>query len=385
MYTVSSRFKHALSYSQTPLDEVEIWRGGIKLKSATDFSVLSGNIKVSGGQGQLVRSSANLTLADNNGKMIPYNLDDPLAPFGSEFRIKMGLKIGRDSEMLDQGYFPITSTEIDPQWVPVIRPAEPNTTIWRCKGATYTVEALDRSIYIERNKFIKREQPPASSTVFSEAARLLEDRQPPYGGIIGSISDRGIPSDFTYDLDRLKALLDLANLLDVDCLVDYTGVFKFISRAVTAPVWRLAAGDFAVIRKTHRKITADGVYNGAVEKGNTADDQPLQAIRVLGSGPLAWGGPYGRNALQHASPLLQSQDAVELGVETVMTRAMQITPQQIPIECVRNPALQWGDYIELPTRTGYISAKVIDMNLPLGVNMMTLTVSADPFLLGGLL
>jgi len=296
----------------------------------------------------------------------------------------MGLKIGTGTELLNQGFFPIVSTTIDEEHFPLVRPDEPDTTYWVSRGATLDIDATDRILNIESNKFIYREQ-PSKPDVWAEAGSLLSDNKPPFGGVMGWVGNAFIPSTVTYDLDRLKALLDLGEVINADCLVDCWGSFRFITRAETSPVWRLSAGQFSVLKSTKRQITRDSVYNGAVETGATVNDLPLRAVRIITTGPLAWGGPFGKVALQHASSLLDSQASVETGVVSVLKRASTITPQSIPIECIRNPALQWGDYIELPTRMGFIKARVIKLDFPFGVETMSMTVSADPFMLRGLL
>ena len=384
MQLVSPQFMNALSYSQTPLDKVTVWRGGFPVKGAEDLTVESGSVTISGGNGQIVKAVAEITVIDSNGKLVPNRVEDALAPFGSELQIQMGLKIGVKPEMVNMGFFPILSTEIDEQWRIVSRPDEPGIDYWVSKGARLAVEAADRTVNIDTNKFINREQ-PSYSTALVEAKRLLIDNQPPFGGVIGSVPDKAIPVTVTYESDRLKALLDLGEVLDADSVIDEWGSFKYQSRAESAPVWRLEVGEFSVLKKTKRKITRDGVYNGAIEKGSGPTDAPLQAQKLIMDGALAWGGPYGKVPLQHASSLLDTQAKVDAGVISVLARATQVTPQNVPIECIRNPALRWGDRIELPTRTGYITVQVTSLKFGFGVESMTLVVSADPFLLGGLL
>lgn len=382
MKSVTSQYLNALKYSQDPIDRVDAFRGGVP--KASNLSIAGGSISVQGGDTQMVRTTMKVVITDNTGDLVPEEMDDALAPFGSELQVHMGLRIGTAEQFFNMGIFRIASVEIEEQSAYVERPTEPGRKIWYSKGATITADCVDRGLYIETNKFINNEQ-PSGGNVFDETRRLLIDNQPPYGGTVGVVNNHTIPVGITYDLDRLKGLLDLADVIDCDGIINEQGQFCYRSRVDEPAVWRLESGKFAISARTIRTITSAGVNNGAVEKGTAEDERPLIAVRVIPNGPLAWGGPYGKNALQHASTLLTTTQMVYDGVENVMARALKTTPQQIPITCVRNPALQWGDYIEVPTRTGYIKGRAVKLDFPFGSNLMQIVLAVDPFTTRGLL
>ena len=381
MQSVSSPFLRSLNYSHSPKDRVEVWRGGQLLQD--NLQIDKGKVSISGGNGQVIRASVTLSVIDPTGELVPNSMSDPLAPFGSELRIKMGMALGQQDEFVNMGWFPIVSVEIDEQSDFRVRPAELDP-IWFSKGAVITLEASDRMYNIEIDKFTSRQQ-PSGATVLAETPKLLDANLPAYGGVTGTITDKSIPNDITYDTDRMKALLDLSKVIDADPYIDPNGLFRYLSRIRTGSVWRLEPGEFSVLRQTKRRISRDGVYNGATETSTADNDRPLQASKYITSGPLTWAGPFGRAPLLHSSPLLTTQASVDAGVITLFNRATELNPQSIPVECVRNPALQWGDQIELPTRDGYVLVTITALNFPFGVETMTMTVTADPFALRGLL
>lgn len=384
MQSVTPQFLRALQLSHTPIDQVEVWRGGQLLKSGNDLQVQDGKISVSGGDGQVIRTTVNLTIIDPDGKLVPNKMDDPLAPFGSEVRIKMGIRLGTKNELLVMGWFPIISLNITEFNDSRTKIGKPDSTIWFSKGAIIELEASDRMYNLEGDKFTSRVQPRYTS-VLGEVRRLLDAKLPPYGGVTGSVPDATVPSDLTYDTDRLKAILSLAEILDADPYIAPNGSFRLLSRIRNGSVWRLEKGEFSVLRNTKRRISREGVYNGATETSTADNDRPLMARKVVTSGPLRWGGPFGRVPFLHTSPLLTTQAQVNAAVNTVYTRATTLAPQAFGVECVRNPALQWGDQIELPTRTGYVLCTITAITYPLGVENMNLTLTADPFALRGLI
>lgn len=379
----TTQFDNALLYSHSPMDRVDVYRGGASRGS--DLQIQGGSINISGGNGQIVRKSiSGLQVVDSSGDLVPIQLDSALAPFGSELKVQMGIHIGNKTEMMLMGWFPIKKVDIEEQSGYVIRPDEPSRKIWYSRGAVMTLDCEDPMKYIETNKFIAREQ-PSQASVLAEVKYLLSDNKPAFGGVIGTVNDKPVSKTITYDLDRLKALLDLADTLNVDIIADEQGLIRFKSRVESPSVWRLDGSQFSILNKTKRSITSDGVYNGGIEKSTADDERPLQAIRVVTEGPLVWGGPYGKVGFQHSSALLTTQAEVDAGALTTYNKAIQIQPQKIPVECVRNTALQWGDYVDLPTRTGYVKCRITELNFPFGVSTMTMTVEANPFKLGGLL
>lgn len=384
MQSVTPRFMRALSTSHTPIDSVEVWRGGRLLKSGNDLQVESGKISISGGDSQVVRGTVNMRIIDPDGKLVPTKMSDPLAPFGSEVRIRMGIRLGTKNEMLVMGWFPIVTLEIEEFNDSRSKIAHPDLVHWFSKGALIDLEASDRMYNIEVDKFTTRQQ-PTGATVFAETKKLLDAKLPPYGGVTGTVTDATIPSDMTYDTDRLKALIGLGEVIDADPYIAPNGSFRYLSRIRNGSVWRLEKGEFSVLKNTKRRMTRDGVYNGASEISTADTDRPLVARKFTTSGDLRWGGPFGRVPFLHTSPLLTTQAQVNLAVGKVYNRVTALAPQAFTIDCVRNPALQWGDQIELPTRTGYVLATITALTFPLGVESMSLTLTADPFLLRGLI
>lgn len=377
MKSTSAAFQNALRYSHRPVDRVAVWRDGREL--VPELRINAGTLSISGGDTQAVVMKLDLVVSDKDGKLIPYSASDPLAPFGSELVVHMGHEVGMNPEWVRMATCVLTDTEIDETVGTLDAKGMPDDLLYYSRGAKLTLSASDRTLNIMDDKFINAES-PVGPTVFDETRRLLIQGRPPFGGAIGPVGDRSVSTTITYDGDRLKAILELGDSINSDVLMDEFGRLKYRARNIYDIVHRFEKGKFSVLRNTKRKLSRTGVYNAAVEKGQTEDQVPLVATRFIQDGPLAWSGPFGRVSLQHASTLLNTQQHVEAGVESVFARAQRIDPQAVPIQCTRNVALEWGDWVELPRRSsGYVQAQIRGLTFRMGSSLMDLVVAADPF------
>ena len=358
-----------------PVVQVDAWRAGRLLRAGLPVS--GGSLTVT--DGQAVRSRLTLTVSDPDGEFTPRQMSDPLAPFGSELHVKMGIRVGPMLETWSLGWFPVQSAESAEEFATYERPDEPGRLYRVIRGASTLVEAADRAQRIAEDRFLNREQP--SGAVLAEVARLLAGRVP-YEGAPG-VGDRAIPADLTYEDDRLAAVGTLGDLVDADLVFTPSGSARLQPRAAGPVVWTIPDGPSGLRVSLTRRMQRDGVYNAVVTRGNTSDNVTLQRVLTLNEGPLAYGGPFGSVPYFHASSLLDTQAAVDAAAATTLARISQVKPQTVQVVCVINPAVEVGDTVRLPVPGGYVDGRVVEATWPLteGETTMTLQVAVDPLAL----
>lgn len=358
--------------------QVDAWRGG-RLVSA-DLPVSAGQLTVT--DGQAIRSRLSLAVSDSDGEYTPRSMTDALAPFGSELNVKLGLKVGPLIEMFSLGWFVIQSAEIDESYGTYSRPDEPGRVFRTVRGATIQVEAADRALLVADDRFLNREQPPTGTSVLAEIGRLLSARVP-YAGTIGTVADKSIPAKFTYDDDRLKAVADLADLVDADPIFTPQGSAAIAPRSDGPVVWSIPDGTDGFRVSMSRSLQRDGVYNAVVARGQTPDNETLQQVATLNGGPLLFGGAFGRVPYFFSSPVLETQGAVDAAAATTLARISKVKPQKVQVVCVINPALECGDMVKIPVSDGVLTGRVVEITYPLsqGATTMTLGVAVDPLAL----
>lgn len=374
---MTSNMQDALAGFFRPICQVDGWRAG-RLTRAR-LPITGGSLTVT--DGQAVRSRLNLTVADPDGELAPRTMSDPLAPFGSELNVKLGIEVGPLREMWSMGWFPIQSAETEEAFATYERPDEPGLVYRTSRGAVVQVEAADRAARLAEDRFLNREQ-PAGGSVRAEIRRLVTGRAP-YASAMAGVGDATIPSDLTYEDDRLAAIGTLADLIDANLIFNPSGSAQLQPRAVGPVVWTIPDGPAGLRVSMTRRMQRDGVYNAVVARGQTADNVTLQRVITVNGGPLSYGGPFGSVPYFYASSLLNTEEQVDMAARTTLARISKVKPQTVQVVCVINPAIEVGDTVRLPVPGGYVDGRIVEATWPLTGEgtTMTLHVAVDPLAL----
>ncbi len=379
MQAVTTGFLAALTGSPSYRVQVDAWRGGALIGG--DIPVQDCTITRSIGRG----STCDLTVADPDGLWSPRKFTDPLAPYGSELQVRVGVEVGQIVEFVSLGWWVIQSAESVDRYGIKSRPAEPGRALWVSRGSLVDIKTEDRAKWVSDARFIAREQ-PAAGNVFDEINRLCQGARVPWRPPTG-VSNANIPGDVTYQDDRYDAISTLAALVDavVDVTPDGAITLRPSAPPATVPVWTLTPSQQADMLVTvRRRMARADLYNTAVSRGQVPDGgAPLQAVRQVGSdSPMDPNGPFRSKPYFHAANFLTTQAAVDADAATTLARVSTRTQLLIPVSCVPNPALELGDCVALPAPRGQVLGTVAKISLTVPAVTMDLDVSVDPLAYG---
>lgn len=266
----------------------------------------------------LVERSATLTVDTDDEELVPRRADSPLAPFGSEINIRAGVDLGRAGVYTaSMGWFAITQSDPVEAWT-TYNPLKFARPVQSFAGATVGVAAKDRSLWLDRAKFMGPEV-ASGGTVHGEIARLCRGLVP-----VGRhrVANRSL-SRIVYESD---------NRLDAcDLVAERAGArltFNAEGEAVLVP--RLASGDEWTannVLASEPSLTSEGFYNGVRSESSDDDQNTLLGQALEGAGWLRWGGPMKQAPYLRSAPLAKTQDAVTTDAQTTLRNL--ITKRQV--------------------------------------------------------
>lgn len=326
MYPVSARFLPRLAESHTPITEVQLF--------TTDGRVLpvshtGGSVPVD--RGQAIRRTCTVTGCDTS--LIPLTPAGQLATYGARLLIRRGVEYGDGTtELVPLGMFRLDEVEGDPAEGPV------------------TLTGKDISVIVADDKFVTPYQ--ATGTVVGAVTALIT-RSIPDAQVISLIVDSPIgPRAWDADGDPWAACQEIAAAAGAECFVNADGVFVISTLpdllSVT-PVWAVEATEGGVYVKGARAMSADGVFNGVLAKGDSAGaGAPVQylAVDTDPGSPTYWDGPFGHRPTTYSSSTLTTLAACTAAAN-VKLKAAKAPNATGDLSSLPNPALEPGDVIRV--------------------------------------
>jgi len=379
MLPVSQSFLDGLTGSFAGALQVDAWYGGELVLSA--ITVESAEITLDAAQ--LIQGQATLTLAANDGSLIPRTPDAPLGCWGSELHVRAGLAIpGGPPELVSVGWYRIDTFDAELFWLPDLGQV----------GSRVTVTCSDRMAGVDDARFLSPEQPAGLGSTLAEIRRLAIGAGLIVADLTG-IADAPIPSTVTYSDSRAQAIADLADNLGAIARMDAHGALGLVPAEPSGdPVWSAtsvpARAGAPLLGHTWHGDRA-GIYNAVVSTGTSDDGTPMQGSAVETDGPLVWGGPFGQVPYKHGANLAGAQSAVDADAATILRRLVSQRTASVPVTLPGNPALRPGDIIavEIPGTNGApprtISGPITSLTLPLPPATMTATIAASTDTLWG--
>lgn len=370
---VSPDYLGMLAGSHKPLVTADAWWNGRCVKRS--LPIADGSVTVTAGQA--IRSTLSLDLRDAGGVLTP-RADGVLSPYGGEINIRAGMQRGPVRDLCSLGWFVIEDVGTDEMWR--VRKGKEGVEVRVSQGATHSLSGSDRAVRIQDNQFASRTQ-PAQPTVLLEIARILQGIvpwKPP------AWADKALAAGaVTYEDDRLKALTDLADLLDADPIANADGAITLVRKVPPlVSVWTIPRGEGGVLASMDRKLSRTGMHNAVIARSISFDGSPLQGVDYESNPALRWGGPFGRVPLFIDAPLAGTQAEVNRAAAVALQAEQRSRWQEITVTCVANYALEVGDVITLPgPRSGSITGQVTAATYPLKPGRMSITMTVDPFVL----
>lgn len=331
MIPVSERWGPTVETSHSVVSRVEVWRDGVQL--VEDLPVAGGTVTVDAGADVMFECRVEVS----DPTYLPEAENDPLMPFGSELKVYLGVVYpDRSEEAFGVFSGPIVSA---PTWPTTRR--------------SFEVVAVGWLQYVNDDRFILPYSP--SGGTIQAITDLLALTLPDLPlSVDPGIVDATISGAATYDENRMEALTDLAASLGGRVVDTRTGTLHLgpimVPDPSATPVRKFIYGaSNTMLSTTDAEVTREERFNGVF--AYHTEDPDVYHLATLDTGPLAWGGPFGRKVLYYASPLLTADtvaDAATTRLEGLKGRSRKITAAIAP-----DPSLQPGDHVQIQWPPSY--------------------------------
>jgi hypothetical protein len=321
-------------------------------------------------------SSGSMTSVAPDSSLIPSSWDAPLACFGSELQVRVGVPLaGQGVEWFSLGWYVIEDFGCT-EWYQPYEHSD-GTIEWVVRGTQVENTIGDRWQLVDQAAFATPEQPASLTSVIAEIKRLVD-------GIVdvsdlSGITDQAIPDSVVYSDSRATAVSDLAAVLALRPRMSRDGTLDLVPivPASMSPVWTVTINDdeaVARIRSWTRKGDRSGLYNQFVSSGTSVGGTPVQGVVTTDTGPLRFGGPFGQVPLKNNSALLTTIEACSADAARQQQKYGGGQTVLVPANVPANPALEVDDVIalELPNRT--LTGPVATIDRTLGQVSMDVTV-----------
>jgi hypothetical protein len=325
---------------------VESWRGGKLL--ASSVPVVSGTL--TGDRSLTVPEQVTLTVpVEVDGvRWDPLEEDDPLACYGQQLRIAVGLVVRRKLYWMPRAPVVITGTQRD--------------------GDTITVTASSLLHLVSEARLVTPLQPKAGDTLKKLARRLVEPGLPVR--FDDALVDRAVPtSSLQWDDDRIGALYELAGAWPAELSVHRDGYLLF-SPPVTYDLddWEADVRE-DVVRVTAAQ-TRDGGVNCVVARGTAADGTQVQGVAydTVSTSPTRYMGPFSPYPVPQFfdSPLLTTTAQCQAAARTIMAKRRRAVARSVTQDMKPWPGHELGDLVlARDDRVGDLVVSIEAMTMPL--------------------
>lgn len=366
MYATSAGWRDALSGDIGVGALCAVWLGSAV--TVPDLEIDSGTLTTELADGQ-IQTRLTLTVADEDATLYTGWDSSPLDVVGHRLRVASTITAGEWSETVPEGTFRVNS--IVPEPVAPWRLYLP-AGVWVRGAQSLQVSAGDMLDQIADEDLMAAMSPRLGASIGSEIERLAAGIVP-VGDSIDAL-DGPVPSSITYDSDRLGSMVALGRAAGVVLWVDRVGLLQAIPTTGSGSVWRVPMDALvSAVPSSDRS----GLSNAWVVTSETDDGQSLRGQAVEESGPLRFGGPFGRVPTSAHSPILTSNSQCSRAARTNRATDQAGRRRVISVECGVDHALDVMDTAVLELPTGDVSGLVVRISRSLTGRGMTVGVSVD--------
>ena len=280
--------------------------------------------------GQTVRRTATLTVDDNEGRLVPYQGSDPLAPYGQQVGVSVGVSAGGDVDSIPVGRFLIAAPESDGSWIQHLGHALPT-------GGSVTLQLQDILQDLLESEIPGLMQ-PASTSVATEIKRLCAGICPVnVEGVTGTLDAEH--KGAIYDPVRMTALLsilpaDLIIRASRGSMAEFFTLPSTVSKLVT-----VAEGEWI---SASMNLDRDGIFNVVVTTSDQADSR-ISGIASEVAGPFSASGPLRPRIYRHSSPLYTTQAQAQAGATTRLASLLASRSMTVTARLPFDPTVDAGD------------------------------------------
>lgn len=334
---------------------VWVWYGG-RLASADPLPISSA--RFSWDTTRQIQT-VSLTIADKDGTLAPWLLEDPLGVGGS--RLQVIYNVG-GAGSVNIGWYRVTHSTPAESWVGYVideaGTVTPDSAIPPGKrlthvsaGASISIEGDDLGTLIAKARFPAPESPQGGApTIVGEIKRLVADIVPV---VTPGVTDRGVNKTLVYQDDRLNAVQDLCKRINCDYRFNGAGQLEVYPLTAQAPVATLKGGPEGLLVKVDRKQEYEGLYNEFYADGQyattapdgTATQIPIRGYAAITDGPLRVNGPHGRYPKFYSSTMLTTQAECDAYAQTMRDTQLAGLTTDLVVTCLPLPHIQQGDWV----------------------------------------
>lgn len=351
-WPVDQRWRDALATPHQLDWLVTATRGGVVL--ADNIEVESLSYQASWDEWQITRE-VRLEVCDPEQTLLSEKPDAPLAPWGQRVHVRARLSVGQAwNQIVPLGQFRIEETGVSAGYARLLQ----RDGTWLGLGQNLTVTGRDMLQQLADEKWIGVVQLGAS-TVRQGWARLVSGTDI---GLEQWSADAPVPASLQAREAKLDTAAALTRLDGRVAWCDRAGRIQLSSAAVGAnATWDFTPGDDVGVSWSPQ-ATRTGIVNAAAVHG---EDDGSSSPEVWGSafdttGPLAWGGPFGRIPAVETSKTATTTTRATAEAATMLTNTAGSRMATVKITAPANPAIDVLDTAHITTQgrtmTGLITA-----------------------------
>jgi len=330
MQTVSARWNPALATDHGLISKVNVLYGGSVV--AEDIPFVDGSVTVD--RGSDVRRQLSLTIADPAD--FPLTETARYGVYGQTLYVESGITyLDGSSELVPCGLFVITQVS----------------------GSIHTgplsITAVGQEILLKRAVF----ETATSTKGFASAAAFIGTQiaavVPGASFVNASTNGAGAIATKTWDVgqDVWSALVEVANSVGAELYCDANGTFRLVDVPnidAAVPVWDVSAGEYGVMVSAEMTTTSDDVFNRVIASGENTEENkpPVSATATITTGPLRYGGPFGKVTKTYQSSLITNGSQAAQTANALL-RKYQAPNRSVTLGTIPNPALEAGDCIRV--------------------------------------
>jgi len=278
--------------------------------------------------------------------IVPRQIGDMFSPFGAELQVDVMLSAGAFQERIPMGRFVLDSI-----------PGAVEQAISRPHGGLPLVaesrvdlDMADYFLRVARDSFAFPTS-PQSTSMWDEAQRLTGLP------VFQSIPDRVLPTNLTYEDDRLDALEKVFNPSGAWPALTPDGALTALPKA-----WGATVGTIRSALTVSSEMRSENVYNRVVVEGKNPDPNGRELIAVAEicdgilrtQNPDGSRSPFGGNTYRYSSDFLVTQAQCQAYADELLPKVSRLRAVTRTVTEPFNPLRELGDVMMLidPTRQG---------------------------------
>lgn len=329
-----------------------IQRGGFQRYFVADVTVdgervlsdlrLSGCELVSDGTAK-IRNQGSVTIeySDELGRsVVPEDLEAWFTPYATTLNVSMVIKNSVLEEKVLRGTFLIRTV------------GEPSSSSAIVGGQKYTIgskvhlKLADAFRRVQRERFAGPSS-PTGATAWDELGLLTGL---PLARNVGDVS---LPRSITYEEDRLDAVHTIGRLLEGTPYLDPNNRLTIDPDEWGSETEPLEMGENGTVTQlTADDLTDEQVYNQVVVRSYDDDQERVLATAELTSGPLRYGGPFGRVPFFASSEFITTESEAQDYADAQLPRVSTQPAVPYSIQAVIDPRREVGDVVPFTTEDG---------------------------------